>query len=214
MKTHVEINPEDIQIIYHARKSLLYNKEIPWQKKNSALFDVTMGAYDGAEVCELVGLFLLHLLSKKFIKDNIGLYRDDGLGVFRNVNGHQADKIRKMFHDIFKQHGLSLEIECNLKIVNYLDITLNLNNSTYKPYRRPNNETLYIHAKSNHPKNILKQLPISIEKRLSNLSSNSEIFNEASKHYQTILNQSGYNYKLQYKLMITKIKKTRMDPRI
>ena len=50
-----------------------------------------------------------------------------------------------------------------------------------------------------NPANILKQLPISIETRLSNLSSNSEIFHEASKRYQNILNQSGYDYKLQYK---------------
>ena len=184
--------------MYHARKSLLYSKDIPWQKKNSNLFDVTMGAYDGAEVCELVGLFLLNLLSKKFIKENIGLYRDDGLGIFRNINGHQADKIGKEFHHIFKQHGLSLEIECNLKTVNYLDVTLDLRNGTYKPYRKPNDETLYIHAQSNHPKNILKQIPVSIETRLSNLSSSPETFNEASKHYQNVLKQSGYNYKLKY----------------
>ena len=68
--------------------------------------------------------------------------------------------------------------------------------STYKPYRKPNDETLYIHAKSNHHTNILKQLPISIETRLSNLPSNPEIFHEAYKHYQNILNQSGYDYKL------------------
>ena len=60
-----------------------------------------------------------------------------------------------------------LEIECNLKTVNYLDIILDLNTGIYKPYRKPNDESLYIHAKSNHPANILKQLLISIETRLS-----------------------------------------------
>ena len=60
-------------------------------------------------------------------------------------------------------------------------------------------EILYIHAKSNHLANVLKQEPISIETRLSYFFSNSEIFCEASKHYQNILNQSGYDYKLQYK---------------
>ena len=164
---HINIPPDDLEIIHHARKSLLYNKSNPWQKKNSSLYDVTMGAYDGAEICEMVGLFLLDLLSKKFNKENIGLYRDDGLGVFKNVNGHQADKIRKDFYNIFKEHGLLLEIECNLKIANYLDITLDLKNGTYKPYRKPNDETLYIHAKSNHPQNVIKQLPMSIEARLS-----------------------------------------------
>ena len=54
---------------------------------------------------------------------------------------------------------------CYLKTVNYLDITLDLNTGTYKPYHKPNDETLYIHAKSNHPANILKQLPISIYTR-------------------------------------------------
>ena len=74
-----------------------------------------------------------------------------------------------------------------------------MSTGTYKPYRKPSDEILYIHAKSNHPANILKQLRISIETRLSNLSSNSEIFYDASKHYQNILNQSGYDYKLQHK---------------
>ena len=117
----------------------------------------------------------------------------------KNINGHQADKIHKEFHELFKANGLSLEIEFNLKTVDYLDITLDLNIGTYKPYHKPNDEILYIYAKSNHPANILKKLPISIETRLSNFSSNPEIFDEASNHNQNILNQSGYDCKLQYK---------------
>ena len=89
--------------------------------------------------------------------------------------------------------------ECNLKTVNYLDITSYLNTGNFKPYWKPSDEILYIHAKSNHSANILKQPPISIKTRLSNLSSNSEIFHEASKQYQNILNQCGYDCKLQCK---------------
>ena len=155
-----------------------------------------MGAYDGAEVYGSVGLFLL---TNKFDKNSVGVYRDDGLALFEIINGHRADKIRENFYQLFKENGLSLEIKCNLKAVNYLDITLDLNTITYKPYRKPNDEILYTHVKSNHPANIVKQLPISIETRLSNLSSNFQIFHEASKHYQNILNQSRYDYKLQYK---------------
>ena len=121
-------------------------------------------------------MFLLNSLANKFEKNGVGLYRDDGLAVFKNINGHHANKICQEFQQLFKANGLSLETECNLKTVDYLDITLDLNNGTYKPYRNPNNEILYIHAKSNHPANILEQLPISIETRLSNLSSNPEIF--------------------------------------
>ena len=39
-----------------------------------------MGSYDGAEVCELIGLFILNTLQDRFGKD-VGLYRDDGLAV-------------------------------------------------------------------------------------------------------------------------------------
>ena len=78
----VHITNEDKVIIKHARKSLLYNNSEPWMKKDSGLFDVTMGAYDGAEVCELVGTILLYKLSLKYNKNKIGLYRDDGLAIF------------------------------------------------------------------------------------------------------------------------------------
>ena len=83
-----------------------------------------MGAYNGAEVCELVGLFLLNNLANKFEKISVFLYRDDRLALFKNINGHRADKIRKEFHQLFKENGLSLEIDCNLKTVNNLDITI------------------------------------------------------------------------------------------
>jgi hypothetical protein len=85
-----------------------------------------------------------------------------------------------------------------LKIVDYLDVTFNLNDGTYKPYRKPNDETMYVNANSNHPPNILKQLPISIEDRLRNLSSNKEIFDDAAKHYQEVLEKCGYKHKLKF----------------
>ena len=47
---------------------------------------------------------------------------------------------------------------CNLSVVDDLDVTLNLKDGTYKPYRKPNEETMYIHKKSNHPPNIIKQI--------------------------------------------------------
>ena len=84
--------------IQHARKSLLCNQKILWQKKNTNHFDAAMGAYDGAENCAIVGLFLSNNLTNKFDKNSVGLYRDDGLAILKNVNGHRSDKIRKEFH--------------------------------------------------------------------------------------------------------------------
>ena len=61
-KQHTSITDRDIDIIMHSRKSLLFDKNTAWIKKNNSSFDITMGSYDGAEVCELVGPFILKYL--------------------------------------------------------------------------------------------------------------------------------------------------------
>ena len=64
-------------------------------KKGCGLFDVTMGAFDGAEVFELVGIFLLDKLSSVYNKKWVGIYRDDGLAVFKNLSGPESEKVKK-----------------------------------------------------------------------------------------------------------------------
>ena len=50
----------------HSYKALLFNKNDAWVKKENPDFDVTMGSCDEAEVCELVGLYILDILTKEF----------------------------------------------------------------------------------------------------------------------------------------------------
>ena len=109
------------------------------KKKNSDnCFDVTMGSYDGAEVCELVGTLVLSNLANSISKENCGLYRGDDLILMRNENGQKTDRIRKEVIKIFKEIGFKIEIKTNLKAVDFLHITFDLSNGTYKPYRKPN----------------------------------------------------------------------------
>ena len=68
------------------------------------MFDVAMGSYDGAEICELVGLFILHRLNAAYSNGNIGLYRDDGLAVFKSTNARALDKNKKRFFKMFLQN--------------------------------------------------------------------------------------------------------------
>ena len=89
-------------IILNSRKTLLFNNEHTWQKKGNDLFDVAMGAYDGAEVCELVGIFMLHNVSKIYNKNNLGLYRDDGLGVFKNIMVPKQKESKRIFYKFSK----------------------------------------------------------------------------------------------------------------
>ena len=193
----VQISNDDKKIIYHARTSLLFNEEGTWMKKDG-LFDVTMGAYDRAEVCELVGTFLLDKISEKYEKNSIGLYCDDGLSVFKNKSGTQLERIKKNLQKTFEDFGLEIVAESNLKIVNYLDVTLNLNNGSFKPYYKPDDIIQYINKESNHPPSIIEHLPASIEKRLSNNSSDETIFKEAAIYYEDTLNKAGYINNLVY----------------
>ena len=106
-----------------SRKSLLFDV---WVKKENANFDVTMENYDGAELCELTGLYILNVLSSEFGKGKIGLYRDDGLSCFQNMTGPQAERVKKKICEIFQSCGLKITIETNLQITDFLDVTFNL----------------------------------------------------------------------------------------
>ena len=85
-----------------------------------------------------------------------------------------------------------------MKITNYLDITLNLNDGSYHPYRKSKEETNYIHVHSDNPSSIIKEIPRSIKKRFSILSSSKKIFQESAIYYEKYLKNSGYKTKLQY----------------
>ena len=57
-----------------------------WKKKSESCFDVTKGSNNGAEVCELIGIFILSHLTKLINQNDAGLYRDDGLIIVKNLN--------------------------------------------------------------------------------------------------------------------------------
>ena len=89
------ITRKDTEVIFPAQKSVLYNDGGRWPKKEGDSLYITIGGYDGAEVCELIGIYMLHLKGKKYDSKNIGLYRDDGLAVFKNVSEPASEKEKK-----------------------------------------------------------------------------------------------------------------------
>ena len=93
---------------------------------------------------------------------------------------------------------MKITIQCNLKIVDFVDVTFNFTDSSYRPFNKSNNEVNYIHKQSNHPPSIIKQLPLSVERWFSKLSSNEKIFNDSIPIYQEALIKAGYNHKLTY----------------
>ena len=135
-----------------------------------------------------------------FVSDiniNVGLYRDDGLATCKQPP-RQTEKTKTEICKIFKDNGLKITIQANLKTVDFLDKTMDLQTGEHKPYMKPNNTPLYVHKQSNHPPNIIKNIPENINQRLSAISSNKNIFNQATKPYQDALKKSGYSHKLEY----------------
>ena len=55
---------------------------------------------------------------------------------------------------------------------------------------------LYVHSQSNHPRSVLKNIPRSINDRLSKLSSSEEIFDAAVPPYKQAISNAGYSYKM------------------
>ncbi len=68
------ITPDERDIIIHAKRSLMHTHESTWGKtRKKDLFDATMGSWNGAETCELVGNYILSIIEAKH-GNNIGLY--------------------------------------------------------------------------------------------------------------------------------------------
>ena len=193
---------------------MLFGQGKEWVKKGTDLFDVPMGCYDGAEVCELVGAYALSTLSESLKVSSVGLYRDDhddGLGVFQDVSGPQADRLRKDIIRQFADLGLRITIQTNLKVTDFLDVTLNLSTGKFRPYRKPNDRPLYVHRQSNHPLVIIKNLPSSISRRLTYISSDVGIFTDACPLYNDSLKRSGYDEELEYMACRKEGRKTRRN---
>ena len=142
-----------------------------------------MGCYDGAEIWELVGIYIQSKPWKLMNKKDFRLYRDDGLGLVRNTSGPEADRITK----VFKECGLSITCAVNKMIVGFLDVRFNLNDQTYKPYRKPNNDPVYTNKHSNHPPDIINKVAKALSKRLTSISCNKDVFDRNIGIYNTAL---------------------------
>ena len=116
-------------------KSLLFNSSHHWIQRGRNTFDITMGAYDFAEICELVGTFLLLLLRKKYNSNNIGLYRDDRLSVFKNISGLALSRVSYVMNIVNIANGVLFLFTWRRRFKN----KISFNETRYAlPYHREN----------------------------------------------------------------------------
>ena len=150
-KTLTDVSETDVSIMMQARKTLLFNdRKTCLKKSGNKDFDVPMWSFDGAEVCELVGSLISTQLCNVLLSVNVGLYRDDGLAIVKQIPVPEFEWKRKIIIEVFKKYGLAITIKTNLFVVNFLDIQFNLLNGTFKSYQKLNNDPIYVHKDSNH----------------------------------------------------------------
>ena len=77
-------------------------------------------------------------------------------------------------------------------------LAFDLTTGKYKPYNKPGNIPLYINVKSNHPPNIIKNLPDSISRRINKLSSDKNVFENSKDIYNNALFNSGFKQKIKF----------------
>ena len=85
-----------------------------------------------------------------------------------------------------------------MKVVDFLDVTFDLGEGTFKSYCKPGNVPIYVHKDSNHPPSIIKKIPENVNHRISSISSNEKVFKDAIPIYQEALIKSGYDHKLEF----------------
>ena len=125
-KESINISDWDSSLINQAWKALLFHDNITWVKQGNKGFDVPMGYFDEAEICELVGKYILNQLKDTFQTHSVGHYRDDSLTVLKGLSGPEIERMKKRIIKIFKNCGFKTTISNNLEILSLLDVTLNL----------------------------------------------------------------------------------------
>ena len=94
----------------------------------------------------------------------------------------EIERKRKCIVQMVKKYDLKLDTATPIvKRTDYLEIILDSKQGIYEPYNKPNNELMYVHAKTNHPQMMIKQVPKIVNDRISLLSASEEIFKK-SKH--------------------------------
>ena len=116
----------------------------------------------------------------------------DGLIYIPNSYGPYSSSIQKKIIRALKFLGFKIEVSSNNKIANFLAVTLDLSNNTYKPFIKTDQYPSYINVNSNHPKTIIKQVPKAVNLRIRNLLANEKIFQESSEIYMKARKNSGF----------------------
>ena len=85
-----------------------------------------------------------------------------------------------------------------MEATDFLDIFLDLRSEKYRVFTKEGDSPTYVHHQSNHPPNVLKNIGPAVNRRLSSLSANNDLFNQAKPLYQDALRRSKHDHDLKF----------------
>jgi GIY-YIG catalytic domain len=169
--------------------------------KNPEEKGLTIGGYESAWLADLVGAFILEKTQQLFREVTFyGLYRDDGIGVFKGIwSVEEISKWRNKFQNAVDilAGGNYLQFTCNVWLDNerqmcpitgtdrnisvergqtfpYLDMELFWSQNgelNFRVHLKPNQMLKYLNQGSAHTKACLRAIPAGVCKRLAKLTS-------------------------------------------
>lgn len=101
---------------------------------------------------------MLNRLTNIFGNNMAGLYRGDGLVAIPNQSGYKLEKLKLAVHKYTKSIEFRITIEASLRVTDFLDVKLNLNEKTYEPFTKPKKLINYFNINSNDPQNIIESI--------------------------------------------------------
>ena len=93
-RKYVDVTNEQYEIL-SCRKTVIKNNESTWVKSGLDNFDVPMVGYDSSQKADLVGLYILNILTRIISPEQLELYHDNGLIYIPNSNGPISSNIQK-----------------------------------------------------------------------------------------------------------------------
>ena len=151
-----------------------------------------MGSLDSAEVCELVGLFLLSQMENLIPRSQLGLERENGLAVV-NLPGPDVERLSKYVKLLFSKHNLKITTTVNTQTTDFLDVLFDLQTGLHRPFKKATSNPIYVHPNSSHPRNVKAELSQMIGRRISEQSTNMNVFTAEAPVYQRALKKAGYD---------------------
>ena len=91
-----------------------------------------------------MSLYILDTLSRIVDPIQLGLYHDDRIIYIPNSNDPKCSNTQKKIMRAFKFLGFKIKISSNIKVANFLEVTLNLIEKTQRPFLKTDQYASYI----------------------------------------------------------------------